>query len=155
MPFGLTNALATFQALMNEVLHPFLCRFVLVFFDDILIYNNSWTDNLRHVRQSSTSCSSTVFFFRSLKCSFGTQSVSNLGHFISKAGVAMDKKKVQAVQEWPVPKTVRAIREFLGLACYYRKFIQGFGAIVEPLTKLLRKEAFHWTGAATNVFKVL
>lgn len=67
----------------------------------------------------------------------------------------MDKKKVQAVQEWLVPKTVRALREFLGLAGYYRRFIQGFGAIAEPLTKLLRKEVFHWTGATTNAFKAL
>lgn len=67
----------------------------------------------------------------------------------------MDRLKVQAVLEWPVPKTVHALRGFLGLTDYYRKFIQGFRAIAEPLTKLLRKEAFRWSEAATNVFKAL
>ncbi|WVZ89345.1 hypothetical protein U9M48_035766 [Paspalum notatum var. saurae] len=122
MPFGLTNSPTTFQALMNTVLRRFLRRFVLVFFDDILIY---------------------------------IPSVAYLGHVISAIGVAMDSDKVQAVPSWPVPKNVRAVRGFLGLAGYYRRFINNYGVIATPLTLLLRKEGLHWTPEAEAAFQEL
>mgnify|MGYP000991665728 CR=1 FL=1 len=132
MAFGLTNALATFQALMNEVLHPFLRRFVLVFFDDILIYSSSWSDHLRHVKLVLEAMRTHQLFLKRSKCSFGEESMAYLGHVISAAGVAMDNNKVLAVVDWPVLLTVRAVRVFLGLAGYYRKFIRGFGTIASP-----------------------
>ena len=94
MPFGLCNAPATFQALLNDVLRPFLRHFVLVFFDDILIYSMSWADHLRHLRAIlSELCLHRLFVKRS-KCAFGVPTVSYLGHVISAAGVAMDPAKV-------------------------------------------------------------
>src|SRR6185503_8422254 len=114
MPFGLCNAPATFQALMNDILRPFLLRFVLVFFDDILIYSETWADHLRHVRTVFTVLHQHRLFVKRSKCAFGVESISYLGHTISAAGVAMDPAKVQAVAEWPQPRSARAVRGFLG-----------------------------------------
>ncbi|WVZ98182.1 LOW QUALITY PROTEIN: hypothetical protein U9M48_043651, partial [Paspalum notatum var. saurae] len=144
MPFGLTNAPATFQALMNAVLQKFLRRFVFVFFDDILIYSSSWAEHLRHIHVVLQTLTDHQLFLKRSKCSFAAPHVAYLGHVISAQGVAMDDDKVQAVLSWPVPKTVRAVRGFLGLAGYYRRFIKDYGVIAAPLTKLLRKEGFLW-----------
>jgi hypothetical protein len=155
MPFGLCNAPATFQALMNDVLRPFLCRFVLVFFDDILIYNKSWADHLQHLRMILTELRQHVLFVKRSKCAFGVSSVAYLGHIISEAGVAMDPAKVQAIKDWPVPRSARALRGFLGLTSYYRKFINGYGSIAAPLTVLLKKEGFTWGEEAAVAFDTL
>jgi hypothetical protein len=156
MPFGLTNAPSTFQSLMNEVLQPFLRRFVLVFFVDMLIFSTSWTVHLRHVAAVlDTLCSHSLFVKRS-KCIFGARSISSyLGHVISAEGVSMDPEKLASVQSWPQPRTVRGIRGFLGLAGYYRKFIHNFGVLAAPLTQLLRKEGFQWTDDAEHAFCAL
>ncbi|KAK1652045.1 hypothetical protein QYE76_069850 [Lolium multiflorum] len=155
MPFGLTNAPATFQALMNDVLRPYLRRFVLVFFDDILIYNTSWAEHLQHVAIIFNELRVHRLHLKRSKCSFGTTSVAYLGHVISAEGVAMDADKVAAVAAWPPPRSPRALRGFLGLAGYYRKFIRDFGLIASPLTRLLRHEAFAWDDEATAAFEAL
>jgi hypothetical protein len=155
MPFGLTNAPATFQALMNDILLPFLRRFVLVFFDDILIYSSSWSDHLRHVRTVFRTLQDHRLFLKRSKCEFGLTVVAYLGHMISGEGVAMDRQKVQAVLDWPLPKSPRAARGFLGLAGYYRRFIKDFGIIAAPLTALLRKDGFRWNVDAEGAFRAL
>jgi transposase InsO family protein len=155
MPFGLSNAPATFQALMNAVLHPFLRRGVLVFFDDILIYSASWTEHLLHLRTVLEVLRANNLHVKHSKCSFATTTVEYLGHVISADGVAMDRAKVEAVAAWPQPRSPRGLRGFLGLAGYYRRFIKGFGAIAEPLTKLLRKDAFQWSEEAAVAFAAL
>jgi hypothetical protein len=99
MPFGLCNAPAIFQALMNDVLRTYLCRFVLVFFDDILIYITSWADHLRHLRVILNTLRQHRLFVKRSKCSFGVDFVAYLGHVISAAGVAMDPAKVQAIHD--------------------------------------------------------
>ena len=142
MPFGLSNAPATFQALMNDVLRPYLRRFVLVFFDDILIYSSSWAEHLQHIIVVLNALRAHRLHLKRSKCSFGASSVAYLGHVISAAGVAMDADKIAAVASWPVPRSTRALRGFLGLAGYYRKFIQDFGIIAAPPTRLLRRDAF-------------
>jgi len=106
MPFGLTNAPATSQALMNEVLRPFLRRFVLVFFDDILICSSAWSKHLRHVRAVLRLLQENKLFLKRSKCSFGIESVSYLGHVISAVGVVMDVDKVRAVMDWPEPRSI-------------------------------------------------
>jgi hypothetical protein len=155
MPFGLTNAPATFQALMNDVLRPYLRRFVLVFFDDILIYSASWAEHLQHVAIVFNELRAHRLHLKRSKCSFATTSVAYLGHVISADGVAMDADKVAAVAAWPTPRSPRALRGFLGLAGYYRKFIRDFGLIASPLTRLLRHEAFAWDDEATAAFEAL
>lgn len=155
MPFSLTNAPATFQALMNDVLRPFLRQFVLVFFDDILIYSVSWAEHLGHIRAVLTILREHKLFLKRSKCSFAEPTVAYLGHVVSGQGVAMDVSKVQAILEWPTLTSVRALCGFLALAGYYRRFIKEFGAIAAPLTALLKKDAFHWSPAADDAFKVL
>ncbi|WVZ77751.1 hypothetical protein U9M48_025578 [Paspalum notatum var. saurae] len=155
MPFGLSNAPATFQALMNEVLRPYLRRFVLVFFDDILIYSSSWAEHLQHISTVLRALRSHQLHLKRSKCHFATSSVTYLGHVISADGVAMDADKVAAVTSWPAPRAPRGLRGFLGLAGYYRKFIRDFGIIAAPLTRLLRRDAFAWDEEAGTAFQAL
>jgi len=155
MPFGLTNAPATFQALMNSVLHRFLRKCVLVFFDDILIYSNSYSEHLQHLRAVLSTLRDHKLHVKKSKCAFATQSVTYLGHVISASGVAMDSDKISAVESWPTPKTAKELRGFLGLASYYRRFISNFGTIAAPLTQLLKKDCFSWSDQASLAFSTL
>ena len=101
MPFGLTNAPATFQAAMNELFQPFLTKFVLVFFDDILIYSRTWKEHLEHLSQVLTILEENKFYTKRSKCTFGKEEVDYLGHKISKEGVQVDPSKLKAIMEWP------------------------------------------------------
>jgi hypothetical protein len=109
MAFGLTNAPSTFQALMNDVLRTFLRWFVLVFFDDILIYSSTWAEHLQHVRLVLQTLRHNKLVVKQSKCSFGASSVDYLGHIISNGVVGMDPAKVEVVQAWPRPTTVKAL----------------------------------------------
>lgn len=94
-------------------------------------------------------------YARRTKCQFVVASVEYLGQFISAKGVATDPKKIQAVQQWPTPATVKQLRRFLGLACYYRRFIRGYRRISKPLIDLLKKDHFKWNDQATAAFEDL
>jgi len=155
MPFGLSNAPSTFLALMNSILKAFLRHCVLVFFDDILIYSGSWTEHMQHLRAVLDVLHAHHLHLKRAKCAFATRAVHYLGHVISEAGVSMDVSKVEAVQSWPQPRSARGLRGFLGLAGYFRRFIQDFGAIAAPLTQLLRKNAFQWSAEAAAAFDAL
>ena len=152
MPFGLTNALATFQSLMNDIFRPHLRKFSLVFFDDILIYSKSWEEHLSHLQKILTILAANHLFAKEAKCRFGVISVDYLRHIISVDGVSVDPSKIQAVEEWPIPTTHMEVRGFLGLAGYYRKFVQHFGKIVAPLHQLLTLDTFEWTDSTQDAF---
>ena len=115
MPFGLTNAPAMFQATMNKLFHPFLRKFILEFFDDILIYSRTWKEHLEHLIQVLTILEENKFYAKKSKCTFGKEEVDYLGHKISKEGVKVYPSKIKAIMEWPKPDNISKLRGFLGL----------------------------------------
>jgi hypothetical protein len=139
MPFGLCNAPSTFQSLMNDVFHPFLHHFVLVFFDNILIYRKTCTYHLTHVDRYLHLFSQHQLFLKQSKCAFGASEVEYLGHLVGKNRVRVDPKKIEPMQGWMHPKTLKILRGFLGLTGYYLKFVKNYGKIVAPLTALLKR----------------
>jgi hypothetical protein len=155
MPFSLCNAPSTFQSLMNHVFCHFLCHFFLVFFDDILIYRKTWTGHLTHVDQVLHLLSQYQLFLKQSKCAFGASEVEYLGHLVGQDGIRVDPKKIEAMQDWPHPKTLKSLRGFLGLTGYYCKFIKNYGKIASPLTALLNKNSFTWNPAAAQDFQTL
>ena len=156
MAFGLTGAPGTFQGAMNCTLAPGLRKFVLVFFDDILIYSRTLAEHIDHLSQVMSCLRQDSWKLKLSKCSFAQRSVAYLGHVLSADGVATDPSKVQAIKDWPRPTTVHALRGFLGFAGYYRKFVQHFGIIAQPLTELLKKDApFVWTSSQQETFTAL
>lgn len=104
MPFGLTNAPCTFQGLMNHVFEPVLRKFLLVFFDDILIYSNTWEDHLLHLDMVFEILRHHQLYLKRSKCTFGATKIEYLGHFISATGVSTDPAKIKAVEGWPIPR---------------------------------------------------
>ena len=126
MPFGLTNAPAVFMDLMNRVFRPFLDKFVIVFIDDILIYAKSKEEHGQHLRQILQTLRSEKLYAKFSKCEFWIRKVDFLGHVVSSEGIHVDPSKIKAIENWSAPKTPTEIRQFLGLAGYYRRFIQNF-----------------------------
>ena len=145
LPFGLTNAPAAFMDLMNRVFKPYLDKFVVVFINDILIYSKSYVEHGEHHRIVLQTLRTHQLYAKLSKWEFWLNSVSFLGHVISKEGVRVDPKKVEAASNWPRPTNVTEIRSFLGMAGYYRRFVKDFSRISAPLTRLIRKQVkFEW-----------
>lgn len=130
MPFGLTNAPASFQSLMNDVFSDFLRKFVLAFFDDILVCSSSTEEHVEHLKLIFDKLRSDKLFVKRSKCAFAQSQIEYLDHIISYEGVAADKEKIQAMIDWLVPRTVKALRGFLGLSGYYRRFVQTMESFV-------------------------
>lgn len=142
MSFRLINAPATFQALKNDVFRPFLSQFVLVFFDDILVYSKTEVEHVYHVTWKLKTLQNQSLLVNQKKYEFGVAMVACLGHFILSKGVAMDIDKIEVMFAWPEPKSLKELRGFLGLTGYYQKYMRNYVNIARPLTDQLRKDAF-------------
>ena len=138
MPFGLMNAPAAFMGLKNRVFQPYLDQFDVVFVDDIMIYSQLEVEHEDHLRIVLQLLRDHQLKFS--KCEFWLAEVGFLGHVISASCLSVDPGKVEAVMSWERPKSVFEIRSFLGLAGYYRRFIEDFSRLAAPMTRLTRKE---------------
>uniref|UniRef100_A0A0A9DIN0 Reverse transcriptase domain-containing protein n=1 Tax=Arundo donax TaxID=35708 RepID=A0A0A9DIN0_ARUDO len=127
MSYGLTGAPATFQNIMNTILRPLLCKGVLVFIDDILIYSRTLEEHVSLLRQVLHILIEHQLKVKLSKCAFVQQQLTYLGHVISAAGVSTDSKNIEPVRAWSTPTNAKEVHGFLGLAGYYRKFVRHFG----------------------------
>jgi hypothetical protein len=156
MSFGLTNAPAYFMYMMNKVFIEYLDKFVVVFIDDILVYSRNEEELEEHLCLVLQKLRDHKLYVKLSKCEFWLKQVAFLGHVVSKGGISVDPSKVQDVLSWKTPMSVSDIRSFLGLAGYYRRFIEGFSKISKPMTELLEKDKqFHWTAACESSFQEL
>jgi hypothetical protein len=148
MSFGLTNAPAYFMNLMNKVFMEYLDWFVVVFVDDILVYSQNEEAHEDHLRLVLQKLRDNQFYAKFSKCDFWLKEVTFLGHIITNGGIKVDPNKISEILNWKQPTDVSKIRRFLGLAGYYKRFIEGFSKIVKPLTSLLEKgKEFKWDEA--------
>lgn len=155
MPFGLSNAPSTFQSMMNQIFAPFLHRFVVVFFDDILVYSRSMEDHANHLVQVFKSLDSHQLHLKLSKCVFCQHFVEYLDHLVSARQVRPDPRKIESMVAWPQPQSPKQLRGFLGLTGYYRRFVRNYAGIAAPLTDMLCHNSFHWTPAALEAFAAL
>jgi hypothetical protein len=117
----------------------------LVFFDDFLIYNKMWEEYLRHVDQLLFIMEKQSLYAKESTCEFGMTKVLYLGQIIGVKGVQVHQENIQAIMEWPTPKTLMELRGFLGIFTYYKKFVKGFSQLCAPLIHLTKKGAFKWS----------
>ena len=142
MPFGLSNALSTFMRFMNHILKPCIEIFVVVYFDDILVYSKSKEEHMNHLKEIFLILRQQKLYANLKKCDFFTSSVVFLGYVVSKDGIMMDQSKVEAILNWSTPALLHDVRSFHGLTSFYRRFIKGFSSIVAPIIKSLKGNKF-------------
>nr|GFA38353.1 putative reverse transcriptase domain-containing protein [Tanacetum cinerariifolium] len=156
MPFGLTNAPVIFMDLMNRVCKPYLDKFVIVFIDDILIYSKNVKEQEEHLKAILELLKNEKLYAKFSKCEFWIPKVQFLSHVIDSRGIHVDPAKIESIKDWASPKTPMEIRQFLGLAGYYRRFIGGFLKIAKSMTKLTQKGIkFDWGEKEENTFQLI
>ncbi|GJX38931.1 putative reverse transcriptase domain-containing protein [Tanacetum coccineum] len=156
MPFGLTNAPAVFIDLMNRVCKPYLDKFVIVFIDDILIYSKNKEEHKEHLKLILELLKKEELYAKFSKCEFWIPKVQFLGHVIDSKFIHMDPAKIGSIKYWASPKSPTEIRQFLGLAGYYRRFIEGFSKIAKSMTKLTQKNVkFDWGEKEEAAFQLI
>jgi len=157
MFFGLTNSLATFQAMMNDLLRDLVVEEkVVVFIDDVMIAMKTEEGHDKIVEEVLRRLEENDLFVKLEKCVWKVREVEFLGVIIGEDGVRMEKEKVQGVVEWLVLKSMKDVQKFLGLANYYRQFVKDFAKIAKPLHKMTRKETkWNWGGRQQKAFEEL
>jgi hypothetical protein len=138
MPFGLTNAGATFQRMMNTVLGKLTWDQCMVFIDDIVVYSRSWDEHISSLRLVFEKLREAGITLKLAKCNFGADHVKFLGHVVSREGVGPDPEKIKAIRELELPTTLKALKSFLGMTGWLRKFIKDYAKIAAPMVSKLR-----------------
>ena len=129
---------------MHQVLHSFLNKFVVAYFDDILVYSRNEEDYLEHLKLVFEALKKNELYINTKKCTFCIGRISFLGFIISNNQIKMDEPKVEAVTNWQIPDSTKAVQAFIGLTSFYRKFIKNFSSITTPITDCLKKGGFSW-----------
>jgi hypothetical protein len=157
MSFGLTNAPSTFMRLMNEVLKDFIGKFVTVYLDDILIFNKTEEEHLRHLTLVMRRLQQEKLLINLKNSSFMKKELIYLGFVISSNELKMDPEKVKEIRDRSSPKNIFEVKSFHGLASFYKKFIRNFSGIYAPMMETMKKrhKSFHWTEEAEKSFKLL
>jgi hypothetical protein len=157
MFFGLTNSPATFQTMMNEIFQDLIwTKKVIVYMDDILIYAKTINEVRAITREVLEILRRNKLFLKPEKCIFEKKQIEYLGMIISENRVEMDPIKVAGVSEWPIPKTLKEVRSFLGFLNFYRRFVEGFAEIAHPLNDLMKKNTpWKWNVETQTVFEIL
>ena len=156
MPFGLCNAPATFQRLMQRVLTGLEGKMCFVFIDDILVYSQTFEEHLECLQTVFTRLREAGLRLKPKKCALLQEEITFLGHVVSPAGIQPDPEKTDKVKHYPQPTDATKVRQFLGLASYYRRFVAGFAKIARPLNQLTRKDAaFEWAPECEDSFMKL
>ena len=148
MPFGLSNAPSTFMMLMNQVFRvfrPYIGRFVVVYFDNILIYGKNEEEHQSHLGQIMKVLEKEKLFGNLKKCTFFSNEVAH--------GIHVDESKAEAIRSWPTPKSIHNVRSFHGLASFYRQFISNFGSIMAPMIEVIKGSSFKWNPKAQVAFE--
>src|SRR6266511_2193043 len=156
MLFELTNASATFQRLINYVLHNYLNDFVVVYLDDILVCSDTFEEYLTHLRKVFIKLREANLIIKLKKYKFGQRKIKFLGHTIGTDGLRTDSKNIEKIINCPVPKDITRVRKFMGLCNYYRKFIKDLSKLLKPLRQLLKKDVkFYWELKEQETFEKL
>jgi len=156
MPFGLTNAPSIFMRLMNHILRTFIGHFVVVYFDDILVYSKSMAEHLDHLESGMKVLREEKLYVNLNKYTFCTDNLVFLSFVVSADSVKVEDEKVKTIKEWPSPKIVREVRSFHGLADFYRRFVKDFSTLASPITEAIKKDVgFKWEEAQEKAFQAL
>ena len=156
MPFGLSNSGASFQRLMGHILRGLEYRFALIYIDDVIIFSKSVEEHLSHLEEVFRRLREANVKLNPKKCNFVKQKVEYLGHVVTPDGISPNPDKVRVVQEFPTPSNLKELRNFLGLANYYRRFVKGCSHIAAPLNALTRKGvSFKWSEQCAVAFDKL
>ena len=156
MPIGLSEAPGTFMRVMHFVLRPYIGVFVVVYFDDILVFSKSLKEHVTHLRTVLQTLRKKQLYANMEKCLFGVDKLVFLGFVVSSKGVHVDESKINATKSWPQPTNLQQVRSFLGLAGFYRRFVKDFSTIASPLHSLSKKnEPFVWGPSHDSAFMSL
>ena len=155
MPFGLSNAPSTFTRLMNHVLRAFIGKFVVVYFDDILIYNKDLDDYLIHLKYVLDVLRKERFFSNLNKYTFYINRLVFLSFVVSAQEIQVDEEKVRVIRDWPSPTSVSKLRSFHGLASFYQQFVKDFSSIATPIIEVIKKDVgLKWGAEQEKTFQL-
>ena len=162
MPFGLTNALAMFQHLMKTCLGEMQLKWCIIYLDDIIVFSKTPEEHIERLRGVFAKLAAAGLRLKPSKCEFFKSKVNYLGHIFSKDSIKTDPRKIEAIEKWPVPKTVTEVKSFLGFTNYYCKFIPQYAQVAKPINQLVsgdnankKKTLVNWTSECQDAFEHL
>jgi len=155
MPFGLSNASTTFMRTMNQVFRSHIGKFIIIYFDDILVFSKTMEEHIEHLKVILDILQTEILFINPEKREFFKDKLIFLGSVVSTTGLSKDFEKVKAILEWPIPQNITEVKSFHGLVNFYKRFIRNFSGISAPLTDYTRGKILNWTKAAIVSFEQL